>query len=74
MLFRAFYALPKKIVDQLPETDYFDVELREGEVVLKPVRVTAPSDRLRAIRGKMRRLGIGEEDVAKAVRWARRRA
>lgn len=65
--------LPKKVVDALPPTDYFDVSLREGKVVLKPVTVTVPGERLRAVREKIRRLGLTEADLTFAIRWARRK-
>ncbi len=63
--------LPKKVVEALPPTEYFDVSVREGEVVLRPVTVTAPDERLRAVREKIRRLGLTEKDVTAAIRWAR---
>ena len=63
--------LPKKVVDALPPTDYFDVVVREGEVVLRPVAVTAPGERLRAVREKIRRLGLTDADLTAAIRWAR---
>jgi len=65
--------LPKAIVERLPETDYFEVSLREGEVVLKPVVVSAPSERLKAMRAKIRKLGLTEKDVEEAIRWTRGR-
>ncbi len=65
--------LPKKIVEALPPTEYFDVTVLEGEVVLRPVAVTAPGERLRAVREKIRRLGLTEADVTAAIRWARGR-
>ena len=52
--------LPKRIVDALPATDYFDVSVRDGEVVLTPVVVSASGERLRAVREKIRRLGLTE--------------
>lgn len=65
--------LPKSIVRQLPEAEYFDVSLREGEVVLRPVVVSAPGERLKAVRAKIRALGLTEDAVEKAIHWARRR-
>jgi hypothetical protein len=32
--------IPKKIINQLPDVKYFDVELRNNTVVLKPVEVS----------------------------------
>ncbi len=63
--------LPKKVVDALPSTEYFDVTVQEGNVILRPVVVTAPGERLRAVREKIRRLGLTEKDVTEAIRWAR---
>jgi hypothetical protein len=61
--------LPKKIVETLPATDYFDVRVEEGEIVLRPVVVERGG--ADAVRAKLRDLGITEEDVREAVRWAR---
>ncbi len=33
--------IPKKIMDQLPEVRHFDIELKDGTVVLKPLRLYA---------------------------------
>ena len=63
--------LPKKVVEALPPTEYFEVTVREGEVVLRPVAVTTPGERLRSVREKIRRLGLSEADVTAAIRWAR---
>jgi hypothetical protein len=65
--------LPKAITRQLPQVDYFDVSIREGEVILKPVAVSALGDRLRAVRAKIKLLGLSERTVTEAIRWARRR-
>ena len=65
--------LPVAIVQQLPDATYFDVSLRNGDVVLRPVVVTAPGQRLRAVRAKMHALGLTEADVERAIRWARGR-
>jgi hypothetical protein len=65
--------LPKSVVRQLPDVQYFDISVREGEVVLRPAVVTASGERLKAVRSKMRSLGLSEKDVEDAIRWARRR-
>ncbi len=31
--------IPKKIVEQLPDAEYFDVELKDGVIVLKPLHL-----------------------------------
>lgn len=65
--------LPKAIVRQLPGAEYFDVSLRDGEVVLRPVMISTPGEKLRVVREKIRRLGFTEKDVGGAIRWARSR-
>ena len=65
--------LPKAIVRQLPDAEDFDVSLRDGEVVLRPVVISTPGEKLKAVREKIRGLGLAEKDVAGAIRWARSR-
>src|SRR6059036_3024320 len=50
--------LPKKILAEIPDTDYFDVSLREWAVVLRPVTVTEPGSRLATIARKSVTLGL----------------
>ncbi len=64
--------LPKVIVQQLPDVDYFDVSVREGEVVLRPVVMSAPGEALKVVRTKIKALGLTEKDVGDAIRWARK--
>jgi hypothetical protein len=59
--------LPKAAVEAVGATEYFDVAVREGQIVLTPVRI----QRADAVRAKLAALGIGTGDVADAVRWAR---
>jgi hypothetical protein len=65
--------LPKKILKEIPETDYFDVSLREGNVVLRPVTIGEHQSRLTTVREKIRDLGITSTDIDKAIQWARGR-
>ncbi|WHZ26810.1 MAG: hypothetical protein OJF51_001606 [Nitrospira sp.] len=65
--------LPKKILKEIPETDYFDVSLHEGSVVLRPVTVAEHHSRLTIVREKIRDLGITSADIDKAIQWARGR-
>ena len=61
--------IPKKIMNQLPNIRYFDMELKDGHVIMKPVAVYDTD--LEKIRAKMKRLGLKPDTVKEAVRWAR---
>ena len=65
--------LPKAIIDQLPETEYFEVSIRGEEIVLRPVTVEVKGTRLDKVRAKIKALGLTEKDVDAAIRWARTR-
>ncbi len=62
--------LPKAVVSAVGAAEYFDVEVRQGQIVLTPVRI----QRGDAVRAKLAELGLGDADVAQAVRWVRRPA
>jgi AbrB family looped-hinge helix DNA binding protein len=61
--------LPKAVVSKVALTDYFDVEVEGGRIILTPVRIQNAD----AVRNKLAALGIDESDVAEAVAWARGR-
>ena len=60
--------LPKAVISDFPNTDYFDVTEENGRIVLTPVRLT----RADAVRAKLAELDLTDADVAEAVAWARR--
>jgi hypothetical protein len=66
-------SLPKEVVKAFPDTDYFDVSVKDRKIILMPVRMTPADITLEGIRDKMARLRIAENDVAEAVQWARRK-
>ena len=55
--------LPKSVVQAIGAAEYFDVEVRHGQIVLTPVRM----QRGDAVRAKLVALGLTEADVAGAV-------
>jgi len=59
--------LPKRITNELGAVEYFEVEIRNGQVVLTPVRI----QRADAVRAKLAELNLTEQDVSDAVAWAR---
>ena len=64
--------LPKDIVANFPGIDLFDATVEENRIVLTPVKIVPVSRGLDAVRAKMKKLGLIPEDVAEAVRWARK--
>ena len=61
--------LPKALIAQVGATEYFDVEARNGQLVLTPVRI----QRGDGVRAKLTALKLKESDIADAVTWARKR-
>jgi hypothetical protein len=60
--------LPKAITNAIGPAEYFDVEARNGQIILTPVRI----QRADAVRAKLAELDLKETEVADAVAWARR--
>jgi hypothetical protein len=65
--------LPKEVVKEFPDVEYFDIRVEERKIVLTPVRITPETGVLEGIRDKIQRLGITEKDVGEAIKWARRK-
>ena len=63
--------LPKKALQDIPETDYFDITTQGGVLILRPVTVGDPGSRLAVVRQKMKDLGIVPKDLDRAIAWAR---
>jgi len=59
--------LPKSVTQAVGATEYFDVEVRAGQIILTPVRI----QRGDAVRAKLAELDLTDADVADAVAWAR---
>lgn len=59
--------LPKAVAMQFAGVEYFDVSTDGSAVTLKPLR---PS-RIEEVWAHLEKLGITEQDVDDAVRWAR---
>ncbi len=59
--------LPKSMIQAVGATEYFDVEARDGQLILTPVRI----QRGDAVRAKLAELALTDEDMAAAVAWAR---
>lgn len=61
--------LPRDVARKFPDVDYFEVVAKEDHIVLLPLR----KSRAPEVRAKLKELGISEDDVNQAVRWARSR-
>jgi bifunctional DNA-binding transcriptional regulator/antitoxin component of YhaV-PrlF toxin-antitoxin module len=59
--------LPKAATEAVGAGEYFEVDVRAGQIVLTPVRL----QRADAVRAKLGELAIDAKDVADAVAWAR---
>ena len=60
--------LPDEIAAALHGVEYVEVELKDGCLILTPVKRISLQD----VQDKVARMGITEADVADAVAWARR--
>jgi len=63
--------LPKEIVSNFPNIDLFDAIVEDNRIVLTPVKVVPLNPSMESIREKIRMLGIDENDITEAVKWAR---
>ena len=59
--------LPKSLISAVGAADYFEVQVKDGQIILTPVRI----QRADAVRSKLDELGLNEQDIADAVKWAR---
>lgn len=60
--------IPKSVTEEVGASEYFQVEARNGQIILTPVRI----QRAGAVRAKLAELGVGEKDISDAIAWARR--
>lgn len=60
--------LPKSVTAAVGPAEYFDVQTRNGQIVLTPVRI----QRGDAVRAKLAELDLQEQDIDAAVTWARK--
>jgi virulence-associated protein VagC len=60
--------LPKAVASQFPGVEYFEVKAENDRIILEPVKKSQVKD----VWDKLEKLGITEDDVTVAVRWARK--
>lgn len=62
--------LPKAVTNAVGPAEYYDVQAKDGQIILTPVRI----QRADAVRAKLAALDLQEQDIADAVAWARQPA
>ena len=60
--------LPKAVTAAVGSTEYFDVQLRGGAIVLTPVRI----QRSDAVRSRLAELNLTARDIVDAIEWSRK--
>ena len=60
--------LPKAATNAVGPTEYFDIQIKDGQIVLTPVRI----QRADAVRAKLAQLDLKEKDISAAVASARK--
>ena len=60
--------LPKSITKAIGDSEYFDVKVEGGQIILTPVKI----QRADAVRSKLTALDLSEQDIKDAVAWARK--
>jgi len=63
--------IPRALLDQLPETDYFDATVVSDALVLRPVRLVPMVD-IERVRDRLEQAGVKPGEVRRAVKWARK--
>jgi bifunctional DNA-binding transcriptional regulator/antitoxin component of YhaV-PrlF toxin-antitoxin module len=61
--------IPKKIIEKIPGIKHFDLEFKDGIIIMKPIKFYDTN--LDQIRAKVKRLGLKENSVAEAIKWAK---
>ena len=59
--------LPESLISAVGTADYFEVQVKDGQIVLTPVRIR----RADAVRSKLEERGLNQQNIADAVKWAR---
>ena len=71
--FKNQITIPKQIMEKFPDVEYFSVSLGDDGIVLRPVEIKEKKALLSKVREKIKALGLREEDITEAIRWARKK-
>ncbi len=66
--------LPKQVAGIFQGIDYFDVTVKDNAIILKPVKMTPAESTIESVRDRIAALGLKDEDIDRAIRWARRKS
>jgi len=61
--------IPKKIIEKMPNIKHFDIEFKDGVVIMKPIKFYDTN--LDQIRAKIKKLELTEDSVAEAIKWVK---
>ena len=61
--------IPKKIIEKMTGIKHFDIEFKDGVVIMKPIKFYDTN--LDQIRAKIKKLGLKEDSVAEAIKWVK---
>ncbi len=61
-------SLPKAVVNSVGNSEYYDIEVKAGKIILTPVRIQHAD----AVREKLKDLKITDKDIKEAIEWARK--
>lgn len=64
--------LLKEIIKNFPHVEYFEAKVEDGKIILTPVKIVPANITLEKIREKIKKLGVTEKDVKKAIKWTRK--
>jgi len=66
--------LPKKVMENFEGVEYFNADVRDGKIILDPVQIiSGGTEMLEKARKKIEELGLSEDEIEKAVAWARKK-
>ena len=66
--------IPKKVIKPFENVEYFEIEGKDNMIILRPVRMSSGKDlTMEHIKKKLKSLNITEEEIDKAIQWARKK-
>ncbi|WP_058185457.1 hypothetical protein [Terracidiphilus gabretensis] len=60
--------LPKAVTSRFEGIEYFEIATDGTSITLRPLRLSRADE----VRARLDKLGIGEQDIANSIAWARK--